>query len=118
MNLTKGANAPVTAAKLRVVVSWSGTADVDIAALLCASTGKVRSDDDFVFYNQPRHTSGAVSHIGKTAGSISVDAVTVDLDRVEADIEKIVISASAYGGNFGQLAMLGVSVLNAQDGGE
>ena len=43
-----------------------GIPDVDASALLLRDDGRVSSDDDFVFYNQPQHPSGAVRHAGKS----------------------------------------------------
>ena len=66
--LAKGGNAAVQAAAVRVVVGWQsrpGAPDVDCTALLLDAAGKVRGDDDMVFYNQPKHPSGAVVHDGK-----------------------------------------------------
>ena len=114
MELTKGANALVPANKVKVTLSWSGTVDVDAAALLCTSGGRVRSDDDFIFYNQPQHRSDAVSHIGKILGATSTDALMVDLSRVESEVERIVISGSVDSGSFGQLTSLAISVADAQ----
>lgn len=113
--LTKGANAFVVTGRVELVLTWSGSVDVDVAALLCSSsTGKVRSDDDFVFYNQPRHSSGSVSHIGKQRGVESTDTLGVDLSAVESGIEKIIVSGSADGGNFGQLNELKIAVIDPQ----
>lgn len=116
MELTKGANAPVPSNKIHVVLSWSGSADVDVAALLCTAEGKVRSDDDFIFYNQPRHRTDAVVHTGKVAGPSSSDTLTVDLDAVETDINKIVITGSVHTGNFGQLSSLAIDVRESATG--
>ena len=49
--LSKGANAPIPGPQAVVQVA-SGTV-VDLAALLVTESGKVRSDADFIFYNQP-----------------------------------------------------------------
>jgi tellurite resistance protein TerA len=92
--------------------------DVDASALLLVS-GKVRSDADFVFYNQPEHASGTVRHEGKVNGSGGVtDALAVDLTRVEPAVERIVLAASADGGSFGQVPGLYVRVLDAATGTE
>ncbi|WP_199828904.1 TerD family protein, partial [Streptomyces sp. NRRL B-24085] len=67
MSMSKGSNAPVPTTALRVELGWRtgpGVPDADASALLLVG-GKVRSDADFVFYNQPRHSSGAVRHEGK-----------------------------------------------------
>ncbi|MEU3448990.1 TerD family protein [Streptomyces thermolilacinus] len=128
--MLKGANVPVPTRRLRVELAWSsgpGVPDVDASALLLVS-GKVRSDADFVFYNQPTHPSGSVSHEGKrtpaasgaavASGASVTDTLTVDLPRVEAAVERVVLAASADGGTFRQVPDLCVRVLDAADGTE
>ncbi|WP_199791346.1 TerD family protein [Streptomyces sp. 142MFCol3.1] len=121
MSMSKGANVPVPTTALRVELGWRsgpGVPDADASALLLVS-GKVRSDGDFVFYNQPGHASGAVRHEGKRdAGGQVTDALLVDLTRVEPAIETVVLAASTDGGTFGQVPGLGVRVLDAQRGTE
>ncbi|MEV6836317.1 TerD family protein [Streptomyces sp. NPDC051133] len=118
--MSKGSNTPVPTTALRVELGWRsgpGVPDADASALLLA-TGKVRSDGDFVFYNQPAHPSGAVRHEGKrTAGGHVTDTLLVDLARVESDIERIVLAASADGGTFGQVPDLYIEVTDAATGG-
>ncbi|MER5542444.1 TerD family protein [Streptomyces sp. NPDC002589] len=119
MSMQKGSNTPVPTTALRVELGWRsgpGVPDADASALLLA-TGKVRSDGDFVFYNQPAHPSGAVRHEGKrTAGTGVTDTLSVDLARVEGAIERIVLAASADGGTFGQVPGLYVQVTDAVSG--
>lgn len=119
--MLKGANVPVAAQVVRVELGWrtaAGTPDVDASALLLVS-GKVRSDADFVFYNQPVHGSGAVRHEGKrnAVGSVT-DSLAVDLARVEPVIERIVLAASADGGSFGQVEALYVRIMDMSNGSE
>ncbi|GAA2583861.1 TerD family protein [Actinomadura fulvescens] len=121
MSMQKGANTAVPVASVRVELGWQGglgVPDADASALLLAATGKVRSDDDFVFYNQPVHGSGAVRHEGKQRGPTVRDVLSVNLTQVEAGIEKIVIVASADGGTFGQFQGLYVRILDAAAGTE
>lgn len=116
--LSKGANLPVTVPSVRAVLSWSagpGVPEVDGSALLLTDAGQVRSDGDFVFYNQPHHTSGAVRHIGKQPGA---DSVEVDLARLEPGIERVALCASADGGTFGQVPGLRLRLLDAGSGAE
>jgi stress response protein SCP2 len=106
---------------VRAVLSWNsgpGVPDVDVSTLLLTAAGKVRSDDDFIFYNQPKHLSGAVLHLGKqaVAADRTADTVLVDLAKVESAIEKVVIAASAYGGTFGQVPRLCLQILNESTG--
>ncbi|MEV0038958.1 TerD family protein [Streptomyces sp. NPDC050804] len=121
MAMLKGANLPVPAPAVRVELGWRsgpGVPDVDASALLLVS-GRVRSDADFVFYNQPVHASGAVRHENKASGGAGVtDSLTVDLARVEPTVERIVLAASADGGSFGQVPGLHVRVLDAASGTE
>lgn len=121
--MLKGANTPVAAQQVRVELGWRsspGVPDVDASALLLATgSGKVRSDADFVFYNQASHASGAVRHEGKQNGSGGVtDLMWVDLGQVEGAIEKIVLAASADGGSFGQVPGLYIRVVDASSGAE
>ncbi|MEW2257350.1 TerD family protein [Streptomyces sp. NPDC047869] len=116
--MSKGSNAPVPTTALRVELGWRPgpqVPDADASALLLAA-GKVRTDGDFVFYNQPAHTSGAVRHEGKrTTGERVTDTLLVDLARVESGVDRIVLAASADGGTFGQVPGLYIEV--TEDGG-
>lgn len=121
MTMLKGTNVPVAAQAVRVELGWRttpGAPDVDGSALLLVS-GKVRSDADFVFYNQPVHASGAVRHEGKRSVADGVtDSLAVDLGRVESAIDRVVLAASADGGTFGQVTALHVRIMDASDGTE
>ncbi len=105
---------PTTA--LRVELGWRsgpGVPDADASALLLVD-GKVRTDGDFVFYNQPTHSSGAVRHEGKgNAGGRMTDTLLVDLARVEPAVDRVVLAASADGGTFGQVPDLYIEVRDA-----
>lgn len=86
--LTQGGNAPLTAA--RVTVEVTAPKALDVSGLLLTDAGKVRSDDDFVFYNAPN--GPGVTHRPAAAGS--PDAIIVDTAAVPAGISKIVVTAS------------------------
>ncbi|WP_437105940.1 TerD family protein [Streptomyces sp. enrichment culture] len=117
--MPKGSNTPVPATALRVELGWRsgpGVPDADASALLLVG-GKVRSDDDFVFYNQPAHSSGAVRHEGKRdAGGRVTDTLLVDLTRVEPGIETVIVAASSDGGAFGRVPDLYIEVKDAANG--
>ncbi|MET7924784.1 TerD family protein [Streptomyces sp. NPDC005349] len=121
MPMSKGSNVVVPAPAVRIELGWrsgAGVPDADASALLLVA-GKVRSDADFVFYNQPTHASGAVRHEGKRSADGQVtDTISVDLARVEPAIENVVLAASADGGSFGQVPGLYIRVLDAADGAE
>ncbi|CAM5304914.1 Tellurite resistance protein TerA OS=Streptomyces violarus OX=67380 GN=FHS41_005159 PE=3 SV=1 [Streptomyces violarus] len=119
MQMLKGSNTAVPTAALRVELGWRagpGVPDADTSALLLVS-GKVRSDADFVFYNQPAHSSGAIRHDGKrNADGRVTDTLIVDLARVEPEVETIVLAASSDGGAFGQVPGLYIEVQDAAQG--
>ncbi|KAF4410719.1 TerD family protein, partial [Streptomyces lycii] len=86
--MTPGSNIPL--AVPRVTVDVQAPVRLDVSGLLLTVDGKVRSDDDFVFYNQP--TGPGVSHRG--GGGATPDGIVVDTAAVPAGIEKIVVTAS------------------------
>ncbi|AQS72368.1 TerD family protein [Streptomyces pactum] len=114
--MSKGSNTPVPTTALRVELGWRsgpGVPDADASALLLVG-GRVRSDADFVFYNQPAHSSGAVRHEGKRdAGGRVTDSLLVDLARVEPAIETVILAASSDGGPFGKVPELYIEVRDA-----
>ncbi len=97
--MQKGSNIPVAPVAVRAVLRWTGgpeVPDVDASALLVGPDGRVRSDEDFVFYNQPRHPSGAVWRLGKKQiGDAITDAVQADLRTVTPSVDRILVVASA-----------------------
>ncbi|MFD8736512.1 TerD family protein [Streptomyces sp. NPDC059618] len=121
MSMPKGSNVPVPTSALKVELGWRsghGVPDVDASALLLVA-GKVRSDGDFVFYNQPAHSSGAVRHEGKrNDGGQVTDTLFVDLTRAEPAVETVVLAASADGGTFGRVPGLCIRVLDTRTGTE
>ena len=80
--LTPGGNTPLTGARVSVAVSAAKL--LDVSALLLTSAGKVRSDDDLIFFNAPNGPGVSYSQAG----------IAVDTNGVPAEIEKIVITAS------------------------
>ncbi|MEG3629873.1 VWA domain-containing protein [Streptomyces poriticola] len=122
--LNKGANLAVDSSTVHVELAWSagpGVPEVDASALLLGADGRVRDDGDFVFYNQPRHGSGAVEHTGKRKSAdaaVTTDALDVDLRSLEPAVERIVLCASADGGTFGQVPGLSLRLLDRATGAE
>ncbi|MEU6572810.1 TerD family protein [Streptomyces sp. NPDC046805] len=86
--MTPGSNIPLSAG--RVTVDVAAPVRLDVSGLLLAADGKVRSDDDFIFYNQP--TGPGVAY--RSGGGTAPDSITVDTGAVPSDIEKIVVTAS------------------------
>jgi stress response protein SCP2 len=110
--ISKGANTPLPdgVGRLLVRLGWAGGVDLDASALLLTASGKVRSDADFVFYNQPRSTDGSVTHQGKAG---TVDSLQVDLAALPAEIETVAIAASTDGTPIGQATGLYLTVSDA-----
>ncbi|MEV0635604.1 TerD family protein [Streptomyces sp. NPDC050619] len=86
--MTPGSNIPLSAA--RVTVDVAAPVRLDVSGLLLTADGKVRSDDDFIFYNQPAGPGVAY----RSGGGTAPDAITVDTAAVPPGIEKIVVTAS------------------------
>src|SRR5689334_19516318 len=114
--LTKGGNTALEPAAVRAALTWSAgpdVPDVDLSALLLQENGKVAGDADFVFYNQPTHTSGAVRHTGKQGAA---DSVEIDLARLPGSVARVLLAASADGGTFGQVPGLRITLSDGQTG--
>lgn len=114
-----GSNIPVAAPAVEMTLRWShapGSADLDLSALLLRANGKVGADEDFVFYNQHRHPSGAVAHLAKSQTGEDFDRIDVELDRVPADVAQVMITASVSGATFGQISGLELSMAVALTG--
>ncbi|MFF8797469.1 TerD family protein [Streptomyces globisporus] len=109
--MTPGSNIPLSAA--RVAVDVAAPVRLDVSGLLLTADGKVRSDDDFIFYNQP--SGPGVTY--RTGGGSAPDAIVVDTAAVPPGIEKIVVTASpdAAGQTFQGIEPT-ATVRNADDG--
>lgn len=86
--MTPGSNLPLNT--VRVTVDVAAPVRLDVSGLLLAADGKVRSDADFIFYNQP--SGPGVSY--RSGGGSAPDSITVDTGAVPPGIERIVITAS------------------------
>jgi tellurite resistance protein TerA len=92
--ISKGGNVAVAGGPLRITAAPAG---IDLTVLCLRADGKVRGDDDFVFYNQPVSPDGAV----RLAGG----AIEIDLPRVAASTDRLVVAASVDTGSFGGIAL-------------
>ncbi|MFI1253749.1 TerD family protein [Streptomyces netropsis] len=118
--MLKGSNIPLEARTVRAVLRWTpgpGVPDVDASALLLGDEGRVRSDEDFVFYNQPRHPSGLVRHLPKKRLVEGLtDSIEADLAMLDDSVHRVVLAASADGGSFGQVRDLRVLLYDTAGG--
>ncbi|MEU4811906.1 VWA domain-containing protein [Nocardia fluminea] len=92
--LVKGQNAGLAAGQ--VVLSVRGGVAADLSALLVTAAGKVRSDADFVFFNQPQ-APGVRLHGAEL--EVSLGAVPGEIAQIRA-----VITVAAEGDTFGAAA--------------
>ena len=113
--------------KMLVGLGWSLRAtdgdafDLDGSAFLLGAGDKVRSDADFVFYNQNKSSDGSVVHSGDNRtgeGEGDDETITVELDKVPADVEKIAVcvtihDAEARRQNFGMVSRAYVRCVDA-----
>ncbi|MEU9102749.1 TerD family protein [Streptomyces xanthophaeus] len=86
--MTPGSNLPLNA--VRVTVDVAAPVRLDVSGLLLTADGKVRSDADFIFYNQP--AGPGVSY--RSGGGSAPDSITVDTGALPPGIERIVVTAS------------------------
>ncbi|GAA2441895.1 TerD family protein [Streptomyces macrosporus] len=119
--MLKGSNIQLHATAVRAVLRWTpgtGVRDVDASALLLGADGRVRSDEDFVFYNQPRHPSGLVRYLPKRREPEGLtDSVEVDLGGLDRSVDRVLLAASADGGTFADVRDL-VLLLQDSESGE
>ncbi len=137
ISLSKGGNVSLTKSapgltNIVIGLGWDARAtdgagfDLDASAFLLAAAGKVRSDSDFIFFNQATSADGSVKHLGDNTtgeGDGDDEQLTVDLAKVPADVDKIAIAvtiheAEARNQNFGMVSQAFVRVVNAADNSE
>jgi stress response protein SCP2 len=121
--MSKGSNVSLTAlsedvGSVIVSLGWvspTGEGDADVSVLLLDTNGRVRSDADFYFYNNPVAADGSVQLLGKTPTQDGdEDRISFDLTAVPPDVDRIVVAASRYAeARFGELENLRVTLADA-----
>ena len=100
--------------------------DLDAAAFCLTDSGKVSSQNDFVFFGNLNHQSGAVSHLGDNltgAGDGDDEQIKIDLSKIPAEITKIAFTVTIYEAearrqNFGQVSNAFVRIFDENTGEE
>lgn len=103
-----------------------GAFDLDSAAFLLTESGKVSKSEDFVFYGNLKHPSGAVEHLGDNttgAGDGDDEQIKITLSAVPAEITKIAFTVTIYDAdarrqNFGQVSNSYIRIYNEENGEE
>ncbi|NCQ51773.1 TerD family protein [archaeon] len=135
--LTKGGNVNLSKEapglnQISVGLGWDvratdGTGyDLDASVFLLKTDGKVRSDADFVFFNNSKSICGSVVHQGDNrtgAGDGDDEVIKIDLSKVPADVDKLAFTVTIYdaekrGQNFGQVSKAYIRVVNNAGGAE
>lgn len=96
------------------VNQYDGAADFDLdaSAFMLGKNGKVRKDEDFIFYGNLESVDGSVRHTGDNLtgeGDGDDEVLIIDFTKVPADVEKIAITVTIYEAperrqNFGQVS--------------
>jgi tellurium resistance protein TerD len=94
--------------------------DLDASAFLLNSTGKIRTDKDFIFYGNELAADGSVAHQGDNLtgdGDGDDEQIKIDLTKIPAEIEKIAISCTIHeaaerGQNFGAVSNAFIRIVN------
>ncbi|MCC3308874.1 TerD family protein [Psychrobacter sanguinis] len=131
ISLTKGGNVNLSKeapglTQMTIGLGWEPRAtdgqdfDLDAIAFLLNDAGKVRNDQDFIFFNNLKSSDGSVEHTGDNRtgeGDGDDEAIKVNLANVPSDVTKIAVCAIIYEGqarnqNFGQVADAFIRVVN------
>ncbi len=131
VSLSKGGNISLSKSapslkRILVGLGWESRSttgadyDLDASAFLLGENGKVRRDEDFLFYNQLLSVCGSVEHTGDNrtgVGDGDDEALKIDLEKISDSIKRIVISvtiddAEAKKQNFGQISDAFMRIVN------
>lgn len=134
VSLSKGGNVSLskeapTMTKMSIGLGWDVRAtdgeafDLDAVAFIAGANGKVRSDADFIYFNNKTSVGGFVAHQGDNltgAGDGDDEVIMVDLSKIPADVDKITVGVVIYSADtrkqtFGQVSKAYVRVVNDAD---
>lgn len=138
INLSKGQKVNLTKGnpglkKIMVGLGWDVNAfdsgadfDLDASAFMVGSNGRCPSDEEFIFYGNLEHKSGAVKHMGDNltgSGDGDDEQIEIDLTMVPENISKIAFTVTIYEAearnqNFGQVSNSFIRVVNEVTGEE
>jgi tellurium resistance protein TerD len=97
--------------------------DLDASLFMLNAEGRVRSDSDFIFYNNLKSTDGSVEHTGDNLtgeGEGDDEAIKVGVNAVPADVDKLVVAVTIHdaqnrGQNFGQVENAFIRIVNDEN---
>lgn len=117
MNLQPGQNTALSQTRVTVMLSYAPAGaklELDPSVFLLTDTGKVSTDEDFIFYGQPKTADGAV------AFEADRRAFSFDLERLPPDIQKIAVALTIdkgqkRGQKFGDLNEVKLEITGADE---
>ncbi len=137
VSLSKGGNVSLSKSapgltKLVIGLGWDTRStdgfefDLDGSAFLLTSNGKVRSDSDFIFYNNLVAADGSVEHTGDNRtgeGDGDDESLIVHLDKLPASIDKIAVTVTIHEAesrkqSFGQVSNAFIRCVNGDNNQE
>lgn len=137
VSLTKGANVSLSRTEpnlkqVAVGLGWNTRStsgdgfDLDAIAFMVKEDGRVRNDEDFIFYNNSVSSCGSVKHTGDNrdgAGDGDDEVIEVNLTKVPADIAKVIFSVTIHEAdvrrqNFGMVSGAFIRIVNDERGTE
>jgi len=137
VSLSKGANVNLSKEApglktVRIGLGWDtrvtdGTEfDLDASVFVLGESGKVRNDQDFIYFNNLSGAGGAVVHQGDNLtgeGDGDDEVVVVSLSELPQDVARVTFSVTIYEAdqrkqNFGMVSNAFIRVVNGDGGTE
>ena len=137
VSLSKGGNVSLSKEdpglkKLLIGLGWDARStdgaefDLDASMFILKEDGKVRGDQDFIFYNNKKSSDGAVEHLGDNRtgeGEGDDEQITVDLSQVPQEVKKMVIGVTIHEAegrrqNFGMVSAAFIRMVNSESNNE
>jgi tellurium resistance protein TerD len=134
VSLNKGGNVSLSKeapglTRILIGLGWDTRAtdgadyDLDASLFMLNAEGRVRSDSDFIFYNNLKSTDGSVEHTGDNLtgeGEGDDEAIKVTVTQVPADVDKLVVAVTIHdaqnrGQNFGQVENAFIRIVNDEN---
>lgn len=137
LTLSKGQNLSLTKTdpglnNVLIGLGWDPRAtdgqqfDLDASIFMLNASGRTRSSDDFIFYNQMKSTCGSIEHTGDNRdgeGEGDDESIKINLSKVPSSIEKLAITvtideADVRRQSFGQVGNAFIRIVNDITGAE
>lgn len=137
VSLTKGGNVNLTKlapglSRVKVGLGWDkrqtdgSQFDLDTSIFMLNEFGKVNSDGEFVFFNNPKSPCGSVTHGGDNRtgeGEGDDESASISLNAVPATTEKVTFAVTIYDAeerrqNFGMVNRAYIRVVNEDNNEE